>query len=423
MSKKSLLSVIISIILVTVLVTMFSCAIPEEDEPIEPIKYYEDTPYDMTYMEDGCTYRLNLNGDGVGKMYKSADSVQEFNNLSCSVYVDKSVNFNTGSEEFKLYFLSDGTAVDVAKVERVPDNALSEAEIELNKTYTYTYKGMLEGYEVDCVCSIQLVQNPNLVHIKDINLTKEMHMNEHEYATGVYNIKNYDKVKLTMDADLPHKNCFRGYEIPVPISTSQNVTTSKEGDTGAVRIFISSTNSRYVQLYDDGHFEFLVASTSIPEETTYTKGSYLGQTFTNKYIRYYNGDRYTYTLEISFTNNAAAYVSYKILDCKMERHYQISQNEEGENQLTQIYYDVDIFNAFKGSHPEYYTGNSFSFANDGNIYVCYNEKYYDFTLDNLVIEEYEEYNYAILSKDGNKICIFLYEDGTWGWDKSSIIAR
>lgn len=432
MLKKKFLIFISVIMLVVISISMISCEKPEEEVPQEEIKYYEDTPYDMKYVIDGYTYRLNLDGDGNGTLYKSASSADTFSTNAVGFNsTGKFLSFQTSSSNrFELHFLTDGKAVE--KQETPPSNAYSsKEEIPDGKTFIYSTTGFSDGYEVKIEYEFKYIKSyEGKLLMPTIEIVRKMTLAEFMSATGTYKIKNFDKVKLTMDMDVPPSGVFASNEISSNIYKANNVISEEVinneevGFAGVVKVIPNQLNTRFnrfVQLFDDGHFEF-VHSTASPKESTLTTG-YKGKSFTQSYIRYYNGDRYEYTAQISFENSNAAYVTYEITSCKLDRHYQISQNEEGENILNQIYYDVDIYNSFIGSHTIDYTGNNINFANNGNIEILYNDKYYDFTVENLVIEEYLDYDHVLISKPGvGAFAIFLYKDGSWEWDLQKISA-
>ena len=420
---RIIISILIILIMSLFVMTLFSCKQPEIEVPEEEI-FYDNCQYDLTYIEDDFNYRLNLDGNGGITCYRSADDIELEQSVQYSMITDAN-NINRGLISFtnpfesvynriQFYILDDEQNTCVMGVDDngnsvpTPDNAIvSKRFLPLDKEFEFHSIDTSEGYTQYYTIFFSAKDYTNTGKVRIIKA-----MDEYLYGDGTYSIQEKRYIELVMNASSVPSSCFYPKDQNKNIVESQNVLASNYNDKGLVRLALSISSFKYVQLYDDGTFDFVYSTFNSPEDA-YTADSFAGKTFVQQRT-YYNettGDKYTFDMTLTFTETSV--VIFTLDNCVLERHYRIID----DNNIEKINYDIEIYMDLIGTHVQLYSSNNIAFANDFNIYISYDEQNYAFTESDLMIQEYDTYNRIILNKDGKKFVALFYKDGTWEWEK------
>jgi len=414
MKKLGLVFFIITVLFIS----LFACAKPDEEDKIV---FSADSTYSLSYSEGLATCVMALDGNGgcvITKEYAYSEPLDESKIFSISyierdrrIYVSYKKDIIDLTQSYS--FSKQNTLVYYNSAEGVTGYYTFQEAVATNNIFEMTYQTKIENMTAQINVKIKPISYE--YGEAKIALGFSITVPKYDYATGNYTIVSDQYLKLKFN--------YAEGEYPLDaLKTYQQIATGVAQETelieqeddrhnGFIKIKDSSGAIRYVQLYDDGHFDFGIAVTSTSDEDLFTKDSYYGLSFTKKITSVLDGQKIDYEFNLSFDNSGNATIS--CISATMEKFYKAVD----EGNITQIYYDIEEYRKLIGTHMQFGTSNNISIANDYNVYADYNYSRYTFSGDTqITLFRLEDCVYMSLKNENNqKISVIFYEDNTWEW--------
>ena len=411
----------LSILLIVILsIGLVACAPKNQEEDPEAVVMYADKEYTLNYFEDQAECRMVLDGNGHCSIYKkySFDKPVDETQTRSSSYMgnsSKSFYFQYKDGEINFtdayVFVKDGTLSYSGDIAIDQCYTFKEA-IESGKTFTKTFNKVLDGMNATIVLKIKPVKYES--GAGEIALGYTIDVPEFEKAKGEYEIVHdkYVKLKFIYDSDYPTAG-LKSYQI-LPIGENYSTVILQEQSgrkNGHVAITVNGSNRRYVQLKDDGTFEFVLSSTTSTEQDLFTQDTYFGKSFTTHIEAIENGEGYTYDYKLTFDGSGNA--KYECTQASMVKNFVADK----EGKLTLLYYDIEEYMKLVGTHMDFGTSNNISFTNDFKVYVDYNYSRYTFEGDtHITIYRFNDCVYCkFIDGNGKQISVKFYDDGSFKW--------
>ncbi len=412
MLKKGL---VLSIIVILVLsLFLVSCAQPEQEDE-DKIVFATDQPYSIDYTEGLANCNMSLDGQGncsITKEYSYESPIDEENLITVTFLKNKSFFLNYQESEFSIYetfsFAQNNELV-------VYDSANSSSYLSfkdvLGQVFEMSYQEKIDNMNA----TITLKIKPVSVEYGEYKIAIGFSINvpKYTFAQGNYEVQEERYLKLTFNysnTDIPSTGLETYQQMPLQSGMSSLLIEEDNGRKNGLVSIADSANIHFVQLKDDGTFTFVRASTSTSSEDLYTQDTYFGKSFTTKIQSVVDGELYTYEFKLTFDSEGKA--TYECTLAQMNKFYRAEQ--EG---LSQIYYDITLYNVLIGTHVQLETSNNLAFANNYIVYADYNYSRYTFEGDKAItIYALDGYTYVYLQNESGQIIVAkFYEDGSWEW--------
>ena len=421
------LGLIFSIFMIFVLMFgLVACTLPGtegEGGEEDPIYFADDQQYSIDYKVGVADCNMSLDGQGhctIKKKYSYEAPLDTTKLYNVTYTSSRNVWFAYKDDTTKLDFTNSYAFGTSGNLEYYNGNLDWETiyykfQAAIGKQFSMSYETTVEGMKANITITMQPVSQAQGEF--KVAFGYSISVPEYVQASGGYTIINGKFIKLKFnytEEDIPTTGLEYYQILPLKSGYNSTMITEAEGRKNGLLAIQDSSITRYIQIRDDGTFDFVRASTTVSEQDLFTQDTYFNKTFTTTMCVFSEGEAYQYEYEISFDSQGKATYAFK--SASMMKNYRAS--EEG---VSLLYYDIDAYNALIGTHRGIGTSNNISFTNDYKIYVDYNYSRYTFEGDtNIILVKFEKFYYLKLtSPEGTKIVAKIYgnDDIEWGLEE------
>ena len=420
MRKIGLVLSIIIIILASI--ALVACAQPVHDE--NEIVLLADQAYSLDYKDGLADCKMALDGQGhctITKKYAFDKEIDEESTISVS-YISSSRSIYVQFEDDVLnftdnYAISKNNQLVYYSSQVTASESYKTFQESIGQTYQMQYQKTIDKKTAQVTFKLMPIKIDHGNYLVAVGYS--ISVPEYEAASGEYSVvqNKYLKLKFNYsEEDTPTNGLVSYQSMPAGENYSTQLITEEDGrKNGLVRV-VGSSFVKYVQLRDDGTFDFVRASTSIADSVCFTQDTYYGKSFTCNIDTIDEDEKalFSYAYKLTFDTNGKA--KFEVVSATMQKNYKATS----EGEITLIGYDIEAYTLLMGTHRQLGTSNNLSLANNFKVYADYNYSRYEFEGDlNILMFKTQDYYYLkAKNEDGKAIAARFYEDGTWEWIQS-----
>ena len=413
------------IVILGLVVSLTACNVTPQVDPNNILQ--EDQQYALNYQEGVTSCNMSLDGNGNVSIKRKIDYEKPLSEEEADLYritflsSSRSFDFQYRDDFINLtnrYVFSSQNTLEYYDSSKNASTAFKAFAQSIDGTYQLTYNQKVADMDATITLTMKPIQGNNNAQM--VAMGYKIEAPEEEYAKGSYSIykNHYVKLKVEYPLDNPPKNGLANYQTAkLGTEYTSNLIIEENGrENGLVNLYTQGSNL-YVQLRDDGSFDFVRASTTISSEDCFTKDSFNSQTFKTRLMLIDGAELYTYEYELAFDSQGKA--TFSCVLAQMQKNYVAKSTEE----LEVIAYDGEVYESLIGTHRQLGTSNNLSLANTHIVYADYNYSRYTFEGNlNISLFKLDKYIYLRVTNERHQvIAAKFYEDGTWEWIQNEFI--